>query len=126
MKGTQLDLMAIVVLTLLLQPLVYGVPAEPVRVVLGLLLVLFFPGYTLVSSLYPRREQLVDAPRHHAKLVTRLPEVSSFPTRQEIAGSLSRCAVVTAAVIEKLRLECALIIDAGEYPQGQTRRVPPP
>ncbi len=63
MKGTQLDLVAIVVLTLLLQPLVYGVPAEPVRVVLGLLLVLFFPGYTLVSSLYPRREQMAGVER---------------------------------------------------------------
>ena len=63
MKGTQLDLVAIVVLTLLLQPLVYGVPAEPARVVLGLLLVLFFPGYTLVSSLYPRQEQLAGAER---------------------------------------------------------------
>jgi uncharacterized membrane protein len=46
------------VLTLLIQALIYGVTLEPVRVVLGLLIVLFFPGYVLVSALYPRREQL--------------------------------------------------------------------
>jgi uncharacterized membrane protein len=53
-----MDLLAIVVLTLLIELLIYGVPVEPVRVALGLLLVLFFPGYVLVSALYPRREQL--------------------------------------------------------------------
>ncbi|MFQ5872305.1 MAG: DUF1616 domain-containing protein [Dehalococcoidia bacterium] len=53
-----MDLIAIVALTLLLQPLIYGVPLEPVRIALGLLLVLFFPGYVLISALYPRREQL--------------------------------------------------------------------
>jgi uncharacterized membrane protein len=56
--GTNMDLLAIVVLTLLIELLIYGVPVEPVRVALGLLLVLFFPGYVLVSALYPRREQL--------------------------------------------------------------------
>lgn len=58
-----MDLIAIVIFTLLLQPLVYGVPAEPVRIVLGLVLVLFFPGYTLISALYPRREQLTGIER---------------------------------------------------------------
>lgn len=58
MKRTQMDLIAVVVFTLLLQPLVYGVTIEPVRVALGLLLVLFFPGYALISALYPSREQL--------------------------------------------------------------------
>jgi uncharacterized membrane protein len=56
--GTNMDLLAIVVLILLIDLLIYGVPVEPLRVALGLLLVLFFPGYVLVSALYPRREQL--------------------------------------------------------------------
>lgn len=63
MKTTQMDLMAVVVFTLLLQPLVYGVTVEPVRVALGLLLVLFFPGYVLISALYPRRVQLTGIER---------------------------------------------------------------
>jgi uncharacterized membrane protein len=58
-----MDLLAIVVFTLLIELLIYGVPVEPVRVALGLLLVLFFPGYVLVSALYPRREQLKCAQR---------------------------------------------------------------
>lgn len=53
-----MDLIAIAVVTLLLQPLIYGVSVEPVRIALGLFLVLFFPGYVLISALYPRREQL--------------------------------------------------------------------
>lgn len=53
-----MDLIAIALLTLLMQPLVYGPSIEPVRVALGLLLVLFSPGYVLVSALFPRKEQL--------------------------------------------------------------------
>lgn len=56
--GVNMDLLAIVVLTLLIDLLIYGVPVEPARVSLGLLFVLFFPGYVLVSALYPGREQL--------------------------------------------------------------------
>ena len=59
-----MDLTAIFVMTLLMQPLVYGLPAaEPARIVLGVLLVLFFPGYVLVSALYPSRKYLVGAER---------------------------------------------------------------
>ena len=53
-----MDLIVVAVLTLLFQPLIYGVPLEPVRVALGLMLVLLFPGYTLISALYPRNEKL--------------------------------------------------------------------
>ena len=53
-----MDLLVIAVLTLLLQPLIYIGPTEPVRIALGLLLVLFSPGYVLAAALYPRREQL--------------------------------------------------------------------
>jgi uncharacterized membrane protein len=56
--GANMDLLAIVLLTLLIDLLIYGISVEPVRVALGLLLVLFFPGYVLVSALYPRQEQL--------------------------------------------------------------------
>ena len=58
-----MDLIVVVLFTLLLQPLIYGVPLEPVRVALGLMLVLFFPGYTLISALYPRSEQLTGVER---------------------------------------------------------------
>jgi uncharacterized membrane protein len=53
--GTSMDLLAIVLLTFLIDLLIYGVPVEPARVVLGLLFVLFFPGYVLVAVLYPRQ-----------------------------------------------------------------------
>jgi uncharacterized membrane protein len=53
-----MDLLAIVVLTLLIDLLIYGIPGEPVRAALGLLLILFFPGYVLASILYPRLGQL--------------------------------------------------------------------
>ena len=53
-----MDLIAIALLTLLLQPLIYGLSIEPLRIALGLAFVLFFPGYVLVSALYPRQERL--------------------------------------------------------------------
>ena len=53
-----MDLLAVAVLTLLLLPVIYGVPLEPLRVGLGLLLVLLFPGYVLIAAFFPRRENL--------------------------------------------------------------------
>jgi uncharacterized membrane protein len=58
MKIADMDLLVIIVITLLLHPLIYIVSVEPVRIALGLLLVLFFPGYVLISALYPRQGQL--------------------------------------------------------------------
>ena len=58
-----MDLMAVAILTLLLQPLVYIPTADPIRAALGILLVLFSPGYVLVSALYPRREQFLGVER---------------------------------------------------------------
>jgi len=52
------DLIAIVAATLLLLPLVYAVPFEPLRIVLGLLLVLCFPGYVLLATMFPRQGNL--------------------------------------------------------------------
>ena len=50
-------LIAVVVLTLLLLPVAFFTTG-PVRIILGLLFVLFFPGYTLVSALFTRRGSL--------------------------------------------------------------------
>ena len=50
-------LIAIVVITLLSLPVVFFTTG-PLRIALGLLFVLFFPGYTLLSALFPRRSSL--------------------------------------------------------------------
>jgi uncharacterized membrane protein len=53
-----MDLLALALANLLLLLLVYLLPLEPARVALGALLVIFFPGYALVSALYPGRDGL--------------------------------------------------------------------
>jgi uncharacterized membrane protein len=50
-------LIAIVAITLLSLPVVLFTTGPP-RIVLGLLFVLFFPGYALISALFPRRGSL--------------------------------------------------------------------
>jgi len=50
-------LLAIIVVTLILFPLVVFTSGVP-RIIFGLLLVLFFPGYTLLSALFPRKADL--------------------------------------------------------------------
>jgi len=55
--GNQKVLSAIVGVTLLLFPLV-SFTTGPLRISFGLLLVIFFPGYTLLSALFPRRNDL--------------------------------------------------------------------
>jgi len=50
-------LIAIVVIILLLFPVV-AFSTGPLRIALGLLLVIFFPGYTLLSALFPKRDDL--------------------------------------------------------------------
>ena len=52
------DLLAIWLATMVLLGLIILLPDSPARVALGLPFVLFFPGYTLVSALYPRRDDL--------------------------------------------------------------------
>ncbi len=52
-----MELLIIVVLSLLLVPLVIFTSGA-LRIVLGLALVLFFPGYTLIAALFPRRGSL--------------------------------------------------------------------
>ena len=50
-------LTAIVVITLLLFPVVVFTTG-PLRIGLGLPFVIFFPGYTLLSALFPKRDDL--------------------------------------------------------------------
>jgi len=50
-------LIAIVVITLLLLPVVVFTTG-PLRIVLGCLFLIFFPGYTLLSALFPKRDNL--------------------------------------------------------------------
>jgi uncharacterized membrane protein len=53
-----MDLALIVILTLTTWPLVYVIPFEAGRISLGLLLVLFFPGYVITAAAYPTRRNL--------------------------------------------------------------------
>ena len=50
-------LIAVVTITLLLFPVV-AFTTGPLRIGLGLLFVIFFPGYTLLSALFPKRDDL--------------------------------------------------------------------
>ena len=55
-----IDLALVIALTLacILFVLAPRLNETPVRVVLGLLLVLFLPGYSLIAALFPRRDDL--------------------------------------------------------------------
>jgi uncharacterized membrane protein len=52
-----MELLLIIVLSLLMVPLVV-LTSGALRIVLGLAFVLFFPGYTLVAALFPRKRDL--------------------------------------------------------------------
>jgi uncharacterized membrane protein len=51
------DLLAVLVASLALVPVAIFA-AEPLRIVLGLPFILFFPGYTLIAALFPKRESI--------------------------------------------------------------------
>ena len=53
----QVILIAVVVATLILFPLV-AFTSGGVRIAFGLLFALFFPGYALLSAIFPRRDKL--------------------------------------------------------------------
>lgn len=52
------DLLAIGAATVVLLVTIVLLPESPIRVALGLPFVLFFPGYTLIAALYPRKDDL--------------------------------------------------------------------
>lgn len=53
-----IDLVTVSGLTLILVALVHGVSLEPLRVAIGVTVVLFIPGYLLAAVLYPTQEVL--------------------------------------------------------------------
>ena len=55
-----IDLALVILLTLSCTPFVLVLPLNetPVRVLLGLLLVLFLPGYSLIAALFPAKDDL--------------------------------------------------------------------
>ena len=48
--------LAIILLAMVLLPVVV-LTTGPVRIVLGILFVLFFPGYALLAALFPRKDR---------------------------------------------------------------------
>jgi uncharacterized membrane protein len=51
------------ILTLILILIIAFLPINFLRIILGLPMVLFFPGYVLLAALYPRKESLGNAER---------------------------------------------------------------
>ena len=59
MTRRDLDVLLIVACSLVLAAIILAVPsAKAARIVLGLPFVLFFPGYTFVAALFPRKDDL--------------------------------------------------------------------
>jgi uncharacterized membrane protein len=52
------DLVIVLLLSVLLVTIIATLPSNPLRVVLALPFILFFPGYVLVTALFPRRAEL--------------------------------------------------------------------
>ena len=55
---TERDLFIVNILSALLVAVIAFFPNSPLRILLGLLFILFFPGYVLICALFPRREDL--------------------------------------------------------------------
>lgn len=55
---TEHILYAINLLTLALVLIIVFLPSNVLRIIIGLPLVLFFPGYTLIAALFPRKGSL--------------------------------------------------------------------
>jgi uncharacterized membrane protein len=62
LRGTY-DLLGIIALTALLIICIVLIPSNIPRIIVGMPFVLFFPGYTLVAALYPRKESLAGIER---------------------------------------------------------------
>ena len=54
----QNELLLVNILTILLIIIITFFPSDVLRIILGLPFVLFFPGYTLIAALFPRRNAL--------------------------------------------------------------------
>lgn len=52
------DLSFIVTMSLLLAAFIYYDPSNPVRIIVGIPFILFFPGYSLVASLFPHKNSM--------------------------------------------------------------------
>jgi len=52
------ELAAIDILSILLIVIITLLPSNPLRIVLGLPFILFFPGYTLIAALFPKKADL--------------------------------------------------------------------
>jgi uncharacterized membrane protein len=52
------DLLVVIIVSLALVPLAVFLGGSPVSLILGLIFVLFFPGYTLLVALFPKRDDL--------------------------------------------------------------------
>jgi len=50
------ELVIIVILTFILVAFIVLIPSDVVRIILGLPFLLFFPGYTLMAAIFPKRE----------------------------------------------------------------------
>ncbi|MCS7143416.1 MAG: DUF1616 domain-containing protein [Archaeoglobaceae archaeon] len=50
------DLIAVIVLSLLIIFFIYALPESPIRVAIGLIFILFLPGYSLISFLFPEKD----------------------------------------------------------------------
>ena len=57
------ELAAINILSILLIIIITFLPSNPLRIVLGLPFILFFPGYTLIAALFPKKADLVSIER---------------------------------------------------------------
>ncbi|MHC1569764.1 MAG: DUF1616 domain-containing protein, partial [Candidatus Syntropharchaeales archaeon] len=60
MESNAKDLLLVILFTFLCIPsiLIPSLCETPIRVILGLPLILFFPGYALIAALFPAREDL--------------------------------------------------------------------
>jgi uncharacterized membrane protein len=56
--GKHWDLATIVILTVVLIPTIYFLPDNPIRIIIGLPFILFFPGYSLIATLFPEKKSL--------------------------------------------------------------------